>query len=326
MAIHCNIIRGDQVESDHRVYVVVVNSGKAVVYQSGDPDYLTCVRSSLKPFQSAASVKTGAVAAAGFSAAELALMCASHNGETIHVETARSMLKKLGLKAQDYECGCHLPYDQETRRAIVAGELELTPFHNNCSGKHAGMLCLAKHLNVDPKGYVNRDHPVQQKIMETIKFYSGLDKLNLAIDGCSAPTPFLPLFTIAELFQQLASGDDPVLDQIYSAMVSNPYLVAGRQRFDTAFITALKGRAVSKVGGEGVRGIGIRTLEGETLGIAVKVIDGHKRAVDPVTVALLEHLGLLNEVENSDLETYREPLLKNHRQIIVGKIKVQIED
>jgi L-asparaginase II len=324
MTIQCQIIRGDWIESVHLAYAVGVNASHQIIFQSGDPEYQTCVRSALKPFQAAASVQSGAVDEAGFTPKELALMCGSHNGEPIHVETAQSMLKKLGFGMEQYECGVHFPFDREARKALIQQQEEPSPFHNNCSGKHAGMLCLAKQLRVDPKGYVDQDHPVQQKIMQTVKHYAGVEKLDLAIDGCSAPTPFLPLVSIARMFRQLAAGDDPVLDRIYTAMTTNPYLVAGKKRFDTDFMTVLKGRAVTKVGGEGVRGIGIRTKEGEVLGFAVKILDGNQRVSAPATMAILNQLDLLTPAERDELKGYEHPLLKNHRGIQVGKIKIQL--
>lgn len=324
MTIQCQIIRGDWVESFHLAYAVGVNGSSQIIFQAGDPDYRTCVRSALKPFQAAASVQAGAVDEAGFTPKELALMCGSHNGEPTHVETAQSMLKKLGFGVEQYECGAHFPFDREVRNVLIRHQEDPSPLHNNCSGKHAGMLGLAKHLQVNPEGYVDRDHPVQREIMKTVKQYAGAKKLDLAIDECSAPTPFLPLVTVARMFQQLATGDDPVLERIYSAMTANPYLVAGKKRFDTDFMTVLKGRGVSKVGGEGVRGIGIRTKEGKVFGFAVKILDGNQRVSAPATMAVLNHLGLLTPTERNKLKHYKHPFLKNHRGIPVGKIEIQL--
>ncbi|NOZ76070.1 MAG: asparaginase [FCB group bacterium] len=325
MSILCHVYRGKYIESKHVVYAVVVGETGKIVYASGDPEYVTCIRSSLKPFQAAAGVKAGAVAAAGFSEAELALMCASHNGEEIHVKTARSMMAKLGFPVDFYECGSHYPYHRATREELIRSGIKPEPFHNNCSGKHAGMLCLAKHLGVDPTGYTNPDHPVQKAIFDLVKIYTGLEKIPYAIDGCSAPTMFLSLRKIAGLFQTLMIGEYPELRQVKQAMVNNPYLIAGEKRFDTDFITALRGRAITKVGGEAVRGIGIRTEQGETFGIALKVLDGNQRCMPVATMALLEHLDLLTAVEMESLRNYRSKKLLNHREIHVGDIRAEIE-
>ena len=163
MQIYCKVTRGNHVESQHLIYAVAVNEGGEIVFSTGDPDYQTCIRSSLKPFQAAASVHAGAVKSSGFTDEELALMCASHNGEEIHVKTAKSMMNKLGFSKDHYECGIHAPYDKESKIALLHKKKDYSPFDNNCSGKHAGMLALAKHLGVKPAGYTNRDHPVQNE-------------------------------------------------------------------------------------------------------------------------------------------------------------------
>ncbi|GIT74026.1 MAG: hypothetical protein Ct9H300mP29_0200 [Candidatus Neomarinimicrobiota bacterium] len=166
MPILSKVLRGDFIESVHVAYGVAVDQDENVVYCTGDPDYLTCVRSSLKPFQASAAVESGAVDDAGFSEDEIALMCASHNGEDIHVETAQSMLNKLGFTTDHYCCGKHLPYDKSASQALTKNGTEPSSLHNNCSGKHAGMLALSKYLNSDPDDYVHPDHPVQKEIFK----------------------------------------------------------------------------------------------------------------------------------------------------------------
>jgi len=262
---------------------------------------------------------------AGFSEDEIALMCASHNGEDIHVETAQSMLNKLGFTTDHYCCGNHLPYDKPASQTLIKNGTEPSPLHNNCSGKHAGMLALSKYLGADPDDYVHTDHPVQKAILEKVKSYTGLEKISTAIDGCSAPTPFLTLSNIAALFQKLTSGNYPELERLYLAMNQFPYLIAGRKRFDTDFITAMKGRAVCKVGGEALRGFGIRQSDGSVLGCAVKVLDGNMRALGSSSLSFLDKLELLTDQERNELKQYREPILKNHRGIPVGKISTDID-
>jgi len=311
-------------ESMHVAYGVVVNGDGEIVKNWGDPYYVTCVRSSIKPFQASASVVEGATEAAGFTSKELALMCASHYGEDIHVKTAQNMLEKLDFDLSYYECGSHPPYDNKAKGALIKESIEPTPLHNNCSGKHAGMLCLSKHLNVDPKGYTNPDHPVQKAIMTQVKKYSELDNFPLTIDGCNAPTPFLPLYNIALMFQKLAGSNYPELNVLYDAMTSNPYLIAGKNRFDTDFIEVMKGRAVTKAGGEGVRGLGIRKENGDVFGIALKVLDGSQRCSPQATIAILKEMDLLSENEIRALNKYSKTTLKNHRKIDVGSIEVEI--
>ena len=297
-----------------------------MVYSTGDSNYLTCIRSSLKPFQAAASIKAGAVDDAGFSEDEIALMCASHLGEKIHVNTAKSMLKKLGYTSEAYECGVHPPADISSRHELIQLGMKPSPLHNNCSGKHAGMLSLAKYLVGEPKGYINPDHPVQKAIYDLLQEYTGIEEIPMEVDGCSAPTVFFTLETIARLYQTLSSGKYPELERAYNAMVSYPYNVAGKGHFDTKFIEALGGKGVTKGGGESVRGIALRERDGKNLGVALKVLDSNARAMPIATLKLLEHLDLLTKVELSKLDGFRKRDRKNCREKNIGQIEVYIEN
>ena len=325
MPILCRVTRGDLTESIHVIFATVVDDSGGVGYSTGDSNYLTCIRSSLKPFQAAASIKAGAVDDAGFTEDEIALMCASHLGENIHVNTAESMLKKLGYTSEAYECGVHPPADISSRDELIQSGVKPNPLHNNCSGKHAGMLSLAKHLTGEPKGYINPDHPVQKAIYDLLQEYTGIEEIPMELDGCSAPTAFFTLETIARLYQTLSAGKYPELERAYNAMVTYPYNVAGIGHFDTKFIEALKGKGVTKGGGESVRGIALRDRDGKNIGIALKVLDGNARAMPLATLKLLEHLDLLTKEELSSLEEFRKRDRKNCRNKNIGHIEVFVE-
>ena len=325
MPILCRVTRGELTESIHVAFAVAIDETRQPFYSTGDPQYLTCIRSSLKPFQAAASVKAGAVDAAEFNDDELALMCASHIGEKMHVKTAQSMLTKLGLTVDDYECGSHFPSDTLTRHRMIREDKEAQPLHNNCSGKHAGMLALAKHLGQGTANYIKKDHPVQRTILEYVQDITGLETIPTEIDGCSAPTPFMTLETIAGMFQTLAAGNEPELKRVFKAMSSCPDLVGGSNHFDSNFIKALTGRGVTKVGGESVRGIALKTQDKGSVGIAIKILDGNFRALPVATMKLLEHLELLTEEELQNLDKFRTKILKNHNQIEIGRIEAHVE-
>lgn len=325
MPILCRVTRGEMTESIHVAFAVAIDDSGQIFYSTGDPYYLTCIRSALKPFQAAASVKTGAVDAAGFTDDELALMCASHKGEDLHVRTAQSMLTKLGLSQKDYECGSHFPSDTVTRRKMIKLGEKPGPLHNNCSGKHAGMLALSKHLGVSSLDYTKEGHPVQNTILDYVLKISGLKEVHTEIDGCSAPTPFMSLETIAKLFQKLASGKEPELDRVFSSMCSFPDLIAGSNHFDSLFIKALGERGITKVGGESVRGIALKKPSGGSIGIAIKILDGNFRAMPLATMKLLEHLELLDESELQELERFRTKILRNHNNSEIGRIEAYIE-
>lgn len=326
MKIVCKVTRGKEVESCHEVYAIALDEGGKIILSAGDPDYITCIRSALKPFQASAAILEGATEEAGFISEEIALMCASHNGEKIHAQTAMKMAQKLGLHASQYECGIHPPYDKRTREEARKLNTIFTPFHNNCSGKHSGMLSLAKKLKTDPSGYTHIEHPVQRTIFKQIKKLTGYNHFPHGIDGCSAPTPFLALKTIASLFQKLGSGIYPELTEAYRAMIKHPYLIGGKKRFDTDFISTLKGRGICKVGGEAIRGIVLKTNKYGVIGIAIKVLDGNQRAIEVATMATLKHLNILKEEENQKLLQYNSKPLYNHRKIHIGEIKAEIRN
>jgi len=325
MPILCRVTRGELTESIHVAFAVAVDETGHVFFSSGDPYYLTCIRSSLKPFQAAAAIQAGVMESAQFSQKELALMCASHKGEKTHVDTANGMIEKLGLTQANYECGVHYPSDIMARRHMIRDGIEASPLHNNCSGKHAGMLALAKHLGQGTSGYIKRNHPVQETIFDYVQKLTGLESIPTEIDGCSAPTPFFPLETIAKLFLHLSDDSKPELKTVFDAMCAHPEMVGGTNHFDSMFIGALKGRGVTKVGGESVRGIAIKKPDGGRVGIAIKILDGNFRAMSLVAMKVCEHLALLFDDELDLLDKFRAKILKNHNEIDFGKIEVTID-
>ena len=326
MAILCRVTRGDLTESVHVAFAAVVDDSGEIIYSTGDPYYLTCIRSSLKPFQAAAVIGSGATKEYNFEDKELALMCSSHEGEDFHIETARSMLKKLNFKDHDYECGSHYPFNENIRTNMILKRKKLSPASNNCSGKHAGMLALAKYLEVDKKGYVDKDHAVQKYIINYIKKLNITESLPLEIDGCSVPTPFMTLESIAKLYQLLASAKTDEFKKVFNVMSKYPEFIGGTNNFDSIFIEALKGRGITKIGAESVRGISLKKNEGGSIGIAIKILDGNTRALPLVTIKLLNHLNLLDDLELKNLNCFGSKILKNYNGIEVGKIEVIIED
>ena len=325
MAILCRVTRGDLTESIHVAFAVVVDNTGNIMYSSGDPYYLTCIRSSLKPFQAAAVIKSGAVEKFKFEDKEIALMCASHQGESFHVETVRSMLKKLNFEENNFECGSHYPSKEDVKIDLILNRKKITPIYNNCSGKHTGMLALAKYLKVDKKGYFNKDHAVQKYILQYIKHLSGIDNFPLEIDGCSVPTLFMTLEDIAKLYQKLAEGSSDELIKVFDAISKYPEFIGGTNNFDSLFIEALNGRGITKIGAESVRGISLKTKKGP-IGIALKILDGNNRALPLATISLLKYLKLLDKLELKKLDKFETKILKNHNGFKTGKIEVIIED
>ena len=319
MNLYCNVKRGGNIESRHEVYALAIDEDGKIIFSTGNPDYFTCIRSSLKPFQASAAILEGATESAGFTNEEIALMCASHNGEEIHVKTAKAMIDKLELNVSYLECGCHPPYDVDARNR--AREIGFTPFHNNCSGKHSGMLSLAIKLGAKTNNYVSYNHPVQQKIFEQLKRLTGKNNFSYGVDGCSAPTPFLTLKEIAKLFQVFGLNKFPELTTTYNAMAEHPYLIAGKDRFDTDFNKTMNGRGITKVGGEAIRGMVIKTAKYGVVGIAQKILDGNQRANETAIMTILDHLDLLQAAEKEKLQKYKTKKLFNHSKIYIGDIK-----
>ena len=325
MSILCRVTRGDLTESIHVAFASVIDDSGNIIYSSGDPYYLTCVRSALKPFQAAAVVHSGATNKYNFKNEEMALMCASHHGEKIHTNAVKSMLKKLNLTDKDLECGSHYPSNEKMKNDMIAHNKELTPIYNNCSGKHLGMLALSKYLDVNVKGYINKEHDVQKYIFRYLGSLKVTENIPLEKDGCSAPTPFMTLESIAKLYQMLAKAERKELKVIFDLMSKYPNYIGGTDSFDSLFNRIMKGKAVTKIGAESVRGISVKKEDGESIGIALKILDGNTRALSGVTVTLLEHLGLLKGQELEKLSIFKNKIIKNHNGFDVGRIEVVIE-
>jgi L-asparaginase II len=204
------VTRGRHVESVHRGAIAVVDAAGRLFASLGDPKEPVFVRSSAKPFQALALVCSGAADAFGITEAELAIVCASHSGEPQHVELVSSLMRKAGLKLSDLQCGVHPPFDLGARRALAAIGEEPSVLHNNCSGKHAGMLAAARHLGLPLSSYMDPEHDIQIAIRGLLAFLAGLDPddVGVAIDGCGAPTYYLPLRGFALAMGRLAAAGE----------------------------------------------------------------------------------------------------------------------
>ncbi|MGQ0534950.1 MAG: asparaginase [Methanobacteriota archaeon] len=295
-------VRGNTVESRHRIHAAVVDAEGRLVLAVGRPKLVTFLRSSAKPFQ-AATVLSG-VDDPAFTDDEVAVMSGSHTGEARHIEVVRGLLSRAGVPPTALQCGI----GPDEHRAVVAGEKE-PPLAHNCSGKHAGMLCLSRRLGGDLATYLSPEHPVQKANLATIARHAGVarTKVPIGIDGCGVPVHALPLHKMARMFARLAEGATPVLARVRDAMMKDPFLVGGTGRFDTALMPALPGRIVSKAGAEGLHCLG---LPGRGLGLAVKVEDGNWRAVPPATCEILRHLGAVDE------KTLEGPLAEHARPAV----------
>jgi len=318
------VYRGDVIESRHRVSFAIADASGAIVLARGKVERPVFPRSAIKMLQAIPLIETGAADRFALTPSELALACASHNGEPRHADGVEAWLSRLDLSPDDLECGSHPPSHDISAQSLTQSGQSPSPLHNNCSGKHAGMLTLAKHLEVDTKGYIHPDHPVQQVISKTLAAVTDVRTLPIpAIDGCGIPTFAIPLQSLAVAMAKFASPADPnstrgrASNRLAAAIQQHPALVAGLGRPCTLIMIAIPGIVV-KTGAEGVFTAALPKLG---LGIALKVEDGATRASSVALMALLEMLGAADETTIAKLNDVTRPTLRNHAGKMVGRIE-----
>ena len=263
-------------------------------------------------------------------------MCASHGGEPAHVRLARDLLRRGGFRPDDLQCGAHAPMHEASARELVRRGEAPTALHNNCSGKHAGLLLACRALELDPADYTNAAHPLQRRIRALLARYARIpeSRISAAVDGCNLPVFRLPLAALATAYAGLlaARGRDEetalaaARRRIVRAMARRPDMVAGTGRFTTDFIAAGQGRWIGKEGAEGVYAVALRPegARGRPLGLVFKIEDGSARPRDAVTLAALERLGRLPLAIRRALAAYAEPVVHNARGFEVGRIEADV--
>ena len=325
--------RGSITESRHRGHIVAVEPDGKIIASLGSPHNVTYLRSSAKPFQALPLLLTGAADRFGFDDREVALACASHNGEPIHTEVVASMLRKIGLGPEALKCGVHEPYSPEAALELRARGEEPSALHNNCSGKHAGMLAVALHLGASIENYESPENPVQKAIADVLSRFSDVSVTDMAIgiDGCTAPIFGITVKAMALAYARLVSPPasfDTITrnasERIVRVMTTYPELIGGTSdRLDTEIMRAARGRLVSKVGAEGVYTAGVRPCEEwpNGLGLALKIEDGDdKRARPTVVIESLRQLGVLRDESLEAVARYAFFPVKNRRGDVVGEI------
>ena len=315
------VTRGPRVESSHRGHIAVMDAGGTLRHSLGDAEAWVCMRSLAKPFQALAVITSGAAAAFGFGAKELALFSGSLSGQDFQVELATQILAKLGLTPDALQCGTHPPLHRPTAQALVKAGLKPTVLHNTCTGKHAAMLALCVHHGWPTADYLNPAHPAQELILGTVARMVGCPKkqIQVAIDGCGAPVFYVPLKNIALGYARLAGAQpDSPAGLLLAAILANPRHIAGDGRLETTVMEALPGKIFAKSGAEG--GYGLSLVAGG-LGVAFKIEDGSQRALNPTVMAILEQLGALTPEAQTALAAFREPPILNHRREEVGRLR-----
>jgi L-asparaginase II len=308
--------RSGLVDEIHRGDLAVVSADGELLGSVGDPERkIAFWRSSAKPFQAMPLIASGG----SLSLEEIALTASSHGGEPLHVALAASLLERVGHRVEDLECGAHAPLDDESARELDRLGIEPTPLHNNCSGKHAGMLALADALGIPYPGYRQPEHPVQDAMLANVARFSGLEphELALGLDGCGVPCFGLGISRMALAFARLMAPPAEIPEDyraaagvVRRAMMEHPYLVAGRDRIDTDLMQALPGAILSKGGAGGVHCIGLPT----GIGIALKIEDGATAAsaggaAGVAALEVLRQLGVLDEATWHGLDRHARPAI-----------------
>ncbi len=330
-------LRGGIVESAHRGAVAVVDTDGAVHTQLGDIDRPIFPRSAVKVLQALPLVESGAAERWQLSDEELALACASHGGEPRHASTAAALLAKAGVDVAALECGAHWPYNDGAIKALAIAGQQPSALHNNCSGKHAGFVCLGCWMadagaghddrRAFLRGYILPSHPVMREVTAALQATTGYDLSKTAVgtDGCSIPTYAVPLRQLARAFARvgsgvgLSTGHQRAAKRLRAAVAAAPYMVAGSDRFDSRVMTLLGERVFCKVGAEGVYCAALPQLG---LGVAVKMDDGNTaRASEVVMAALIEQLVPLSDAEQPLMAELSDVLLSNWNGIEVGRLR-----
>ncbi|MBW2526407.1 MAG: asparaginase [Deltaproteobacteria bacterium] len=325
------VYRGRHVESVHGASVAVVDGRGRLCHALGDPRRTVVARSSIKPFQALPLILSGAAARYGFDDRQLAIMCGSHNGTDEHRDVVLAALHAAGNEPAELACGCHVPLGLQLAGQVPTDDEHLDPLRHNCSGKHAGFLAQAAHLEEERQRYLDPDSETQRRVRALLADFCELDRSELdpCVDGCSAPNYALPLAHLALGFMKLATlrSDDPplrtALAQVVAAMRAAPEMVSGDGRLDLDLTRALGDRILCKVGGEAIEAM---AWTDPPLGIAVKIHDGSFRALRPVCVEVLRQLGLVKNPESHPtLRRHVRPTLTNDAGLETGHIETTFQ-
>lgn len=320
--------RGDAVESVHHVAACAVAASGEVILSVGEIDVPVFLRSSAKPFIAATVIAAGARERFGLEPREIAVMAGSHAGQRFHVDAVRSILRKIDMPESALQCGAHPPYNALAAKELEDAGVTPTAIHNNCSGKHSGILALCKILGSDPATYMDPKNLAQQRILDFCARISDvtLDALTIAIDGCGIPVYAVPLRNAALSFARLATLEGVTAEEaaalkvVRDAMVAFPEYVSGTGEFDARLMQSAAGSLACKGGAEGVHGTSL--LE-SSIGLVCKVVDGAARGRAPAVLELLERLNALSEAQQTKLADFARPIVYNRAGRAVGEIRAR---
>ncbi len=319
------VTRNGTVESRHFGAAVVCDYRGNVLESWGDVERLIFPRSALKPLLAIELVESGACDHYALSDAELAMACASHQGEPMHQELVKAWLDRLGLTQDHLACGAVLPDDVQSAHRLLDSGQRGCRVHHNCSGKHAGFLTTALHLEMPVQDFHLVDHPLQQLSLDSLSDLTGVNlrQYPMGIDGCGLPAPTMPLVNLARAVARFAKPSDLPDDRseavfrLQQAIIREPLYAAGHGTMVSELNQATKGAVLAKTGAEGVL---TAALPGQGMGIALKISDGSARARSVTLLAILDHLGILTDAEKNQLQAHITPQIENSRGLVVGEI------
>ncbi|MCG9880573.1 MAG: asparaginase [Bacteroidia bacterium] len=324
------IFRGGVLESFHRGSICVVNSQDEIVFQLGNPQQICYPRSALKLVQALPLVDLGGIEHFGFSDEEIAVMCGSHNAEEKHIQAVESIFRKIGLSTDYLACGAQYPTHKASHENLIKLGEKPKQIHNNCSGKHAGMLALCKLLNFPVEDYLHPNHPIQKLIVEYIaEFYQyPASKMVCALDGCSAPIYSIPVYNQAIAFKNLVEpskfsvSKQKACKRLIEIVGSNPFMIAGSNRYCTEMMNISAPKVIGKTGAEGVF---CMSFVEQKFGVCIKIDDGKMLPQYQVAQGLLEASGLFSKEELAPIHSYAEKEIRNFNKLVCGETRVNTE-
>jgi L-asparaginase II len=304
------------------VSLAVTDPSGALVASAGDPELVTFWRSAAKPFQALPMVADGAADAFGLGDDAIALACASHSSEPAQVELARRMLAAIGCAEADLACGPHTPLSSAVNERVLREGITMTPAWSNCSGKHSGMLALARHHGWPTAGYERAGHPAQDRILDEVSRWTGLapESVVLGVDGCTTVCFAMPLRAMATAYARFGVSEEPAAVRVRRAMQSHPGLVGGTGRLCTDLMRETAGRVIAKIGAEGVYSAAWPELG---LGLTLKVADGDMRSAQVALLGVLARLATKfgASLPLAALAAHAEPVLRNTRREATGVLR-----
>lgn len=317
------VTRGGYAECIHRFHIVIVDKTGKIVFERGDRNFLTCLRSSAKPFQALTALRSGIIEKFNLNEEEIAILTGSINAEPFQVDLVRSVLSKGGLDETLLQCGVQYPSHKLTAENLKKEGMPPLAIYHNCSAKHAGMLLACKAKGYNLVNYLDFDHPYQIEILKTVAEFTELkvEDVKKVIDGCGAPVFFMPLINLAIGYKNLSLSNEPNLSILIDAVVKNPLMIAGNDRLCSDIIKISKGRVFAKIGADGVYAAFNRETKE---GLAMKIEDGSTKPLYVMFTYLLHEIRWITQEEFNALSKYWKIVVKNSKNIVVGEYIAKI--